>query len=324
MSNGVYDRRGSSIAADVDAAIERIVDQFESGDLALRLDVLRALSSQAKLAFETTRMREHLTKHPVSTDIIQGSTMQSQLYNMLAENLTVESYSCNYDVQRNVVMTTDVRWTLQPQSHIRNVKKRKKMTTLEATKKTAMLTMYRFERTRKEKEDEEDEWETSISFTVTVAFEANCTTPRELLNFEMTCEHAYPRSYYEDQQQSYNEGTDADRTEEMQHHHQQTKEEQNDIITGQTERNRRDFGENCRSFRFDDEVLADICNWMGPDDDELDLMEVIGFFMALPVYEDEWVIDERICEILFQGEMGVCTDEESCSSRDDEIGLDGE
>ncbi|KAF4037411.1 hypothetical protein GN244_ATG10453 [Phytophthora infestans] len=302
--NGAYDRRGSSISADVDAAIERLVEHFESSDLALRLDVLRALSAQAKLAFETTRVREHLAKHPVSMDLIQGVTSQSTVYKTLAEKMTVDSCSCDYDVQRNVVMTTNVRWTLEPQSCKKPTKKRKKvMASVSKEEKGPLITTYKFERVRQEAE-EEGEQETLIRFTVVVAVGDNDANPRELLHFEMACEYAYPKSYYEEQKQL----PSGDEEEENDEHVEEgfAEEEQGD----QT------FGEDLRGFRFNNEVLAAIGDWMGADDEELDPVDVIGFFLALPVHEDEWLVDERVCEILFQG--GMEADSDGYEEEDDE------
>ncbi|KAK1928597.1 hypothetical protein P3T76_015898 [Phytophthora citrophthora] len=308
MSAGAYDRRGSSIAADVDAAIERIVDHFESGDLALRLDVLRALSAQARLAFETTRVREHLNKHPVSMDLIQGVTSQSLVFKTLAEKLMVDSYSCDYDVQRNVAMMTDVRWTLEQKSSKKVTKKRKKSVAPVVKKeKGSMITKYRFERVKQEGEDAQ---ETIIKFTVVVAFGDDDATPRELVHYEMACEHAYPKSYYEDQQQlpsdDEEEGDDEKSAEKEKQPGKKEKQDEDE-----EEGEEKNFGEELRAFRFNNEVLADLGEWMGADEEELDPVDVIGFFMALPVHEDEWLVDERVCEILFQGGMGAGSDDGS-------------
>ncbi|OWZ01834.1 hypothetical protein PHMEG_00026708 [Phytophthora megakarya] len=276
-----YDRRGSSIAADMDAAIERVVENFESRDSALRLDVLvlRALSVQARLAFETTRVKERLAQHPVAMDLIQGVTSQSLVFNTLAETLTVDNCSCDYDVQRNVVMTTDVRWTLEHKCEVS--KKRKKSTPPVAKKKGPMITKYKFERVR-----EEDE--TIIKFAIVVAFGDEDSNPRELMHFEMACEHSYPKSYYEDKQQLPSDDEDGKSEKE-----EDTEEEET-----------LNFGEELHIFRFNNEVLADIGEWMGAEDEELDPVDVIGFYMALPVHEDEWLVDERVCEILFQEGSG--------------------
>ncbi|KAG1687012.1 hypothetical protein DVH05_005752 [Phytophthora capsici] len=303
MSAGAYDRRGCSIAADVDAAIERVVEHFESGDLALRLDVLRALSAQARLAFETTRVREHLNKHPVSMDLIQGVTSQSPVFKTLAEKLTVDSCSCDYDVQRNVVMMTNVRWTLEQKSSKKVTKKRKKSVAPVAKKeKGPMITKYKFERVRQEKEDAQ---ETLIKFTVVVAFGDDDATPRELVYYEMACEHAYPKSYYEDQQQLPSD-------------EEEDEEEKQSAEKEQDEEEEKSFGEELRAFRFNNEVLADLGEWMGADDEELDPVDVIGFFMALPVHEDEWLVDERVCEILFQGGVGADSDGSDNEEQDGE------
>ncbi|KAL3657918.1 hypothetical protein V7S43_017117 [Phytophthora oleae] len=317
MSAGAYDRRGCSIAADVDAAIERVVEHFESGDLALRLDVLRALSAQARLAFETTRVREHLNKHPVSMDLIQGVTSQSPVFKTLAEKLTVDSYSCDYDVQRNVVMTTNVRWTLGQKSSKKVTKKRKKSVAPVAKKeKGPMITKYRFERVRQE---EEDGQETLIKFTVVVAFGDDDATPRELVHFEMACEHTYPKSYYEDQQQLPSDDEDDEKStkEEKKQTDKKEKQEQQE---DENEGDEKTFGEEMRAFRFNNEVLADVGEWMGADDEELDPVDVIGFFMALPVHEDEWMVDERVCEILFQGGMGADSDDGNDNEEQDGYG----
>ncbi|KAG6973768.1 hypothetical protein JG688_00003374 [Phytophthora aleatoria] len=319
MSNGAYDRRGSSIAADVDASIERVVDHFESSDLALRLDVLRALSAQAKLAFETTRVREHLAKHPVSMDLIQSVTSQSPVYKTLAEKLTVDSCSCDYDVQRNVVMTTNVRWTLEPKSSRKPTKKRKKSTApVDKKEKGSMITKYKFERVRQEAEEEGGQ-ETLIKFTVVVAFGDDDANPRELLHFEMACEYAYPKSYYEDQKQLPSDDEEEEEDDDDDENEKSAKKQQQNEEGAEEEKgDGKTFGEELRGFRFNNEVLAAMGEWMGADDEELDPVDVIGFFMALPVHEDEWLVDERVCEILFQGGMGADSDEEGSHSDSEE------
>ncbi|KAG7378239.1 hypothetical protein PHYPSEUDO_010393 [Phytophthora pseudosyringae] len=334
MSAGAYDRRGSSIAADVDAAIERVVEHFESSDLALRMDVLRALSAQARLAFETARVREHLAKHPVSMDLIQGVTSQSPVFKTLAAKLTVDSCSCAYDAQRNVVMATDVRWTLERKSSRKATKKRKKSEAVASAggAKAPMITKYRFERARQQKEEAEEQ-ETLVKFTVVVAFGDDDATPRELLHFEMACEHQYPKSYYEDQQQlpsddeedeKEEEGGGDDEEEKKQRTTQQKKEEEEDEEEEEEEeeeeKEEQTFGEEVRGFRFNNEVLADLGEWMGADEEELDPVDVVGFFMALPVHEDEWLVDERVCEILFRGGMGADSDEEGGERGEEEEG----
>ncbi|CAH0481165.1 unnamed protein product [Peronospora belbahrii] len=307
MLIGAYDRRGSSIAVDVDDAIERIVEQFESRDLALRLDVLRALSAQAQLAFETTRVRERLGQHPVSMDLIQGITCQSLVYKTLTKNLKVDSYSCAYDVERNVVMTTTVRWTLGSPPP---TKKRKKMSALAPTKKKEMITKYRYERMRQKNEEEE----TFVKFSVIVSFGDDDVMPRELLCFEMACQHLYPKRYYEEKRQfSLVDSKEIDGEENTKENEEGCDMERGD---GET------FGEEQREFCFNNEVLADMGEWMGADKEELDPVDVAGFFMALPVYEDEWLIDERVCEILFQGEIGADSSNEDSNEKDEDEGDD--
>ncbi|KAE9028617.1 hypothetical protein PR003_g10739 [Phytophthora rubi] len=318
MAAGAYDRRGSSIATRVDAAIERVVQQFESEDMALRLDVLRALSAQARLAFETTRVRERLAQHPVASDLLQGVTSQSPVYKALAERLTVDSCSCDYDAQRNALMTTDVRWTHAPTSAKKATKKRKK-TAAKTGDKGAMITKYRFERVRQAAEaaaeEEDGQQETLIKFTVVVAFGDDDATPRELLHYELACEHPYPKSYYEDQQQLPSDDEEED----------EKKEKKEESEEEQEEGEEKTFGEEIRGFRFDNEVLADVGAWMGADEEELDPVDVVGFFMALPVHEDEWLVDERVCEILFQGGMGGGgSDEEDSDQAEEEAGDESE
>ncbi|GMF58382.1 unnamed protein product [Phytophthora fragariaefolia] len=303
------DRRGSSIAAQVDAAIERVVQQFEGDDVALRLDVLRALSAQARLAFETTRVRERLAQHPVAADLLQGVASQSPVYKALAERLTVDSCSCDYDARRNAHMATDVRWTHAAAT--KTPKKRRKA----AQDKGALITKYRFERVRQETEEVEEQAreETLVTFAVVVAFGDDDSNPRELLHYELASEHPYPRSYYEDQQQLPSDD-EADEDEKKEKKRKE-KDHQEDASQEQEEKT---FGEEIRAFRFDNEVLADIGAWMGADEEELDPVDVVGFFMALPVHEDEWLVDERVCEILFQGGMGGDGSDEESSDEEGE------
>ncbi|RLN46131.1 hypothetical protein BBJ29_001939 [Phytophthora kernoviae] len=309
------DRRGSSIAADVDAAIERVVDHFENNDLALRLDVLRALTAQSQLAFDTTRVRQRLSQHPVSMDLIASVTSQSPVYKQLAERLTVDSSSCDYDSKRNVVMKTSIRWTLE--SKEKKSKKRKKVATAGATE--AMITSYRYERVRVEKEEEGEGEETQLKFTVVVAFGDDDTTPKELVHFELACDHLYPKSYYEEMQQLPSDGEEEDNEEDNTAKSGKKTEKEEESLEKEDEEDKvESFGEELRAFRFDNEVLANVGAWMGAGEEELDPVDVVGFFMALPVHEDEWLVDERVCEILFQGGLGGdSSDEEEGGNNDD-------
>ncbi|RLN85090.1 hypothetical protein BBJ28_00026339, partial [Nothophytophthora sp. Chile5] len=299
-----HDRRGSSIAADVDAAIERVVSHFESNDLALRMDVLRALSAQSRLAFETARVRERLAQHPVSMDLLSCVTTQSPVYKQLAERLAVESCSCDYDARRNAVMSTSVRWT-QPSraSSSSQTKKRRKTAgaTTSAAAAAPLITHYKYERVLSEKE--EGGQETLVRFTMVVAFGDEDATPKELLHFEMACESAYPRSYYEEQQQLESEdegegGEEAGVAEKQEAQNGETKAGGGDAAEEEAEEEGETFGEELRAFRFDDAVLAKMAQWMGAVEEQLDPVDVVGFFLALPVCEDEWMVDERVCDIL--------------------------
>uniref|UniRef100_A0AAV1U9H1 Nucleosome assembly protein n=1 Tax=Peronospora matthiolae TaxID=2874970 RepID=A0AAV1U9H1_9STRA len=340
MSGGAYDRRGCSIAVDVDDAIERIVNDFESRDVALRLDVLRALSAQARLALETAQVQERLCQHPVAMDLIKGVTSQSLVYKTLAETVTVESCSCDYDVKRNVVMATSVCWTL-PSSGATG-KKRKQLAGARARdERKKMYTKYRFERTRRqEKKEGDDGMEVSlVKFSVVVAFGDDDLSPRELLYFELACEHPYPRSYYEDQRRSVLSGEEREQEEEEGDDKESGKEEGDDKESGKEEKPHAEkksgeeeadtaagddetFGEEQREFRFDNDVLADMAEWMQSGKKELDPVDVVGFFMALPVHEDEWLIDERVCAILFQGGTEGDGSDESGSETEEGKGVD--
>ncbi|RLN31739.1 hypothetical protein BBJ28_00026347, partial [Nothophytophthora sp. Chile5] len=300
------DRRGCSFAADVDAAIERVVSHFESSDLALRMDVLRALSAQSRLAFETARVRERLAQHPVSMDLLSCVTTQSPVYKQLAERLAVESCSCDYDARRNALMRTSVRWT-QPSrassSSSSKTKKRRKTATATAATAVALITHYKYERVLAEKEAGGEE--TLLRFTMVAAFGDQDATPKELLHFEMACESAYPRSYYEEQQQleSEDEGEDGEETDVAEKQETQEKQSGKTKAEGhdaaeEAEEEGETFGEELRAFRFDDAVLAEMAQWMGAVEEQLDPVDVVGFFLALPVCEDEWMVDERVCDIL--------------------------
>ncbi|CAI5717994.1 unnamed protein product [Hyaloperonospora brassicae] len=345
MSEGAFDRRGCSFAADVDAAIERVVRDLEGRDVALRLDALRALSAHARLAFETARARERLGQHPVAMDLITGVTSPSPVYKTVAETLTVESCSCVYDGRRDVVMTTSVGWP--PRRSRASVKKRKQTAGTCATDGTKkMYTNYRFERTRRrEAEEERDgvdgaEW-SLVKFSLVVAFGDDDPSPRELLYFELACEHSYPKSHYEDQhgsvllsrkgeeEEGEDERVDGDEASKRKEKKAEGKEDDEQVVQKSNVRavdeakgdDDETFGEEQRDFRFDNGVLADMAEWMRPsgEDDELDPVDVVGFFLALPVYEDEWLIDERVCAILFSDGTEGDGRDDSGSETEEEI-----
>lgn len=163
-----------------------------------------------------------------------------------------------------------------------------------------MLTKYRFERVRhtKGEHEEKDEEETRINFSIVVAFGDDDANPQELLRFEMVCEHAYPTRYYEVRQISEPESEELLTKEE---HIENAENEENQTANrdGGVKKELNTFGEELRAFYLSDEVLDNMVGWTGSGDEELNAVDVIGFFMALPVHEDEWLIDERVCEILF-------------------------
>jgi hypothetical protein len=68
----------------------------------------------------------------------------------------------------------------------------------------------------------------------------------------------------------------------------------------QQEDEKEEFGEQIQSFDFHETVFDALLKWLQvEDDDELDPADVVGFFLSLPTYEDNWMIDERVCQILF-------------------------
>lgn len=316
LSNG-FDVRASSLVSDVDAAIERVVGHFEDNDIALRVDVLRALAAQAMLAFETERMRERLRQHPITRDLIDAVSTQSSVYERLATGLRVQEFSSAYDAQRNVEILATVQWLLKEDDGAIKQKKKKARKASKAAVDRSVPLILRYAYSRSLSEDEST---TFIEFRVTASV-GNGGKPKELVHFAMSSSSPYPRSFYEDQNDGGDlsdddEGSSSKATEQTEGQKSESEEEQADSEAeangeeegseaGGEEEQQLDgpYGEAMEAFAFDEsEAVDDILTWLG--EDNVDPADVIGFFLALPVYEDEWQLDERITEIVFNQSDG--------------------
>lgn len=298
LSNG-FDMRASSLVTDISAAIERVVAHFEENDIALRLDVLRALSAQAKLAFETERVRERLHQHPLTKDLIDAIATKSTVFERLVAGVSVEEYSCEYDAQRNVEILATVRWLLRDDEGKQQKKKRKKAAS-KTDRSVPLILRYTYSRSLTE------EGNTLVEFRVTSCVGVDAT-PKELVHFAVTSSSPYPRSFYEDN----HDGDLSDDEQEEEIASGEGREEESDDTSSVKDGERggddgqepvdeeQDAfdGEAVEAFHFDDSVVENILTWMSEDD--VDPADVVSFFLALPVSEDEWQLDERITEIIF-------------------------
>lgn len=324
LSNG-FDVRASSLVSDVDAAIERVVAHFEDNDIALRVDVLRALAAQAKLAFETERMHERLRQHPITRDLVDGVSTQSSVYERLAAGLRVQEFSSAYDAQRNVEILATVQWLLKEDDGAIKQKKKKARRASKAAVDRSVPLILRYAYSRSLSEDEST---TLVEFRVTSSV-GDSGKPKELVHFAMSSSSPYPRSFYEDQNDGGDlsdddEGHSLKATEKTEDQNSESEEEQADSeaeangeegseaageeeggkAAGEEEQQLNGpYGEAVEAFAFDEsEAVDDILTWLG--EDNVDPADVIGFFLALPVYEDEWQLDERITEIVFNQSDG--------------------
>lgn len=324
LSNG-FDVRASSLVGDVDAAIERVVAHFEDNDIALRVDVLRALAAQAKLAFETERMRERLRQHPVTRDLIDAVATQSTIYERLAAGLSVQEFSSEYDVQRNVEILATVQWLLKEDDDgAMKPQKKKARKTLKAVDRSVPLILrYSYARSLSEAETS-----TLVEFRVTSSV-GHGGKPKELVHFALSSSAPYPRSFYEDQNDNGGQSDDEEEDSSSQAIEQEDQAGESEVGSeaggggeegseagseeGQQLLPGGPYGEAVEAFAFDEsEAVGDILAWLG--EENVDPADVIGFFLALPVSEDEWQLDERITEIVFnQSDMSgddMSSDEE--------------
>jgi hypothetical protein len=303
------DRRFSSYAREIDAAIERVVAHFEENDVALRLDVLRGLAAHAKLAFESERIKQRLAQHPVAKELIENVTTASTVFARLHSALVVEQYSCEYDRHRNVEMRATVRWSLPAEESKASKNKKQKTGKRRARVEAPLFIDYTFTRTA----DQED-GETIVKYVVALGVGADAER-KSLVQYELASDSAYPRSFYEedhDEDSDDDEGGDRDGggnpKEESEKEAEGEEEEvpSNDEEGDDGEQQKDEFGEQIRSFDFHETVFDTLLEWLQvEDDEELDPADVVGFFLSLPMYEDDWMIDERVCQILFNaGGMG--------------------
>jgi len=192
-----------------------------------------------------------------------------------------------------------------------------------------------------------EESETEVKLTVTVEM-GDDGTPSEFVHFAMTSAASYPRSFYEetrDMESDEEEGEQEEEEEDVEEvkpsrkqsddsEKKNTSKQNGGAVTDEEEADGDDgeeeegesYGEAIVAFRFDDKVLDALMTWLRTHDtkyaDEIDPADVIGFFLAPPVYEDEWLLDERICEILFSSGTESGDDEEAGEHGSEEGGDD--
>lgn len=349
LSNG-FDTRASSLVSDIDAAIERVVAHFEDNDIALRADVLRALATQAKLSFETERMRQRLRQHPLTRDLIDAISTQSTVFARLAAGLTVHEFSCEYDAQRNVEILATVRWLLEDDATARKQASKKKRKTqrsgsaadTKVDRSVPLILRYAYSRSLA------DETTTLVEFRVTSSV-GESAKPKELVHFGMSSSAPYPRSYYEDvndgnlsdsdmegsddedgdedgenessatgasgknkktvaagarrapsqaveASEDESEANDEDDAEDDDETHE--RDDDDDVSSDGATTSADPHGEAVEAFNFDETAVEDMLTWLN-EGERVDPADVLGFFLALPVAEDEWQLDERITEIVF-------------------------
>lgn len=301
MESTCFDRLKSTLASAVDAAIERVVSQFEDDDVALRSDVLRALSVHARLGLETERFRAHMRGHPISMELFASK---------LAETLVVDSYSCQCDAEhQSLSMRATVRW---PSALALNdaaepaTKKRRKQPNPDA-KSSPLVLHYEYSCVRAG--DENDDGEVAecsiVNFRVKAATQENAAA-KELVHFVLACPGSYPRSYYEEPRDEDDDEDNSDDGEEPQKSDEPAaskakKDDDDEEDKEQEEAEAPDGGEGERveTFQFDGDVLDEIVAWLQIPDETVEPGQIVAFFTALPVSEGEWQLDDRICEILF-------------------------
>jgi hypothetical protein len=266
---------------------------------------------KTKLAYETERIRERLRTHPVTKDLLDQVACSTSFFSDILSHLFVDDYICVYDRDRNVELKGAVRF----EHPSKQDKKRKK------TIRAPLRLEYSY--TRGVSED----GEMAITFKILSSTSAE-SSPKEFVSFEMSSTDSYPRSFYEmrgnevymsdddeeeedgsvegiivdeeeDSQEPVVEEEPSDEANESFHKKSSMKTAVDEDEDGNQEEEEEegDFGEELRGFNFDDEALEDILIWI--KDEEIDPADVIAFLLALPFYEDEWLLDERICEILF-------------------------
>lgn len=338
LSNG-FDTRASSLVGAVDAAIERVVAHFEDNDIALRADVLRALAAQAKLAFETERVRQRLRQHPLTRDLIDAVSTRSTAFARLDAGLSVQAYSCEYDVQRNVEILATVQWLLaadEDGAATRTHKLKKKRKTQQSSRaarvdRSVPLTL-RYAYSRRLSDDGTT---TLVEFRVTSCV-GDASKPAELVHIVLRSTAPYPRSYYEDnnggmddveeeveedgvgsdgedersgseaekgEQKHERKGKSSSRRQDAEREAGEDKEDDDDDACASCDSHDGDDedadgdGEAIEVFSFGESAVEEILAWF--DEDGVDPADAIGFFLALPLTEDEWQLDERITEIVF-------------------------
>lgn len=321
MDSTRFDRFSSTLASAVDAAIDRVVSQFEEEDVALRSDVLRALSVHARLGLETERFRAHMRGHPISMELFASQ---------LAETLVVDSYSCQCNAEhQSLSISATVRWPSAPaveETAEPATKKRRKQRKPDA-KLTPLVLHYEYSCVRAGDENEDGEVaECSIAnFRVKATTQENAAA-KELVHFVLTCPGSYPRSYYEEPRDVDEEDSEDEESQQSDALETETEVKKVDAEQDEQETEAPEAveGERVETFQFDGDVLDEIVAWLQIPDGTVEPGQIVAFFTALPVSEGEWQLDDRICEILFSAGGDSDGDEDDEQEEDQAEGSDEE
>lgn len=283
----------SSVSKQICIKLDDLLAQLEEDQGALRLDILRDLAYHSYVNYVTEKMKSRLRTHCMTEDLIKTSLAP------LFTHLHIEQYECNYDDKRNCHMSAEILFDFK--SLAREAKKRKLNHQNECY--VAKLS-FRYSR-RKVIEEcaNAQSGETLLSFDVTACLpNVMDSGKQQILHFQLVSSKEYPESFYQMPNEviSCNDKSSVDTDDE-----EQTCE---DTLCPEEELERDDLDERVVAFELDTSFLKHLVSWNAAclksksTEEELDerdrIADVLQFLLVLPLYEDEWIIDERIMDLM--------------------------
>nr|CCA18581.1 conserved hypothetical protein [Albugo laibachii Nc14]CCA20538.1 conserved hypothetical protein [Albugo laibachii Nc14] len=275
----------SSVSTQICSKLNKLLADLEKDESVLRIDLLRDLAYHSNVYYLTEKMKNRLRAHCMTKSLIETSLAP------LFTHLHVEQYDCHYDDKRNCGTIADIVFDFR--SLIHGTKKRK---STHPNKCYVANLSFRYSRQRVLEECESAQiGDTVLTFDVMACLpDAIDSGKHTILHFELVSSREYPESFY----QMPNE---VDLTDDQ----EETKKKP---AVAEEEPVLNDTDERIVAFELDTSFLEQLVSWNdaclkaktadGEIEEKEQVANVLQFILALPVYEDEWIIDERIMDLI--------------------------
>ncbi|KAF0698840.1 Aste57867_10564 [Aphanomyces stellatus] len=304
-------------SAAVRAVLAKACADLAADETVEQVDIYRRLAQEAKILFDTEKLRERVRTHPLTAEAAAA-------HPSLVDFVVDESVT-HYDAERNCTMDGAVTFTAKVTTASTKGPPAKTKAKHVAPR---LQCTYAYERRYAG-----EPFGTTVSFDVHAIFGHG--QKKRLVSAVFRISGRYPVSYYErlagagDEPEGDEEQVSGDEEEQEGDNEEQEADEANanDEYEGGNGGDEEDeggekeegddemaglrvLGENeknweyIESFEFEQETLEEIHTWLvsamkGDDGDEPSVQDTMGYILAMPFHEDEFAVDDRIFDVVF-------------------------